>query len=272
LVIDDGSPDDLRSALGRYGDRVVLVRKTNGGAASARNYGIDHARGDWIAFLDADDYWHPRKLERQAEVCRRYPEVALIAGWFDQEEPGISRASAPLDRRYFDRLLHADGDYAFAVTTQIWTGTVLVKRATLGEHRFVPGLEPAEDRDLWVRIVAAAPTFLMSEPLATAVLEPGSLSRASIDVDCQSMLRVIERHRGVLSRRGVRYWRAFTYRRWAAINLANRRPKAAFRRALQRFRLQPWSYEAWWVLAKCTAKIMSGAENEPQASKPKLMQ
>src|SRR5437868_7863345 len=67
LVVDDGSPDgaDLAAALGRYGDRVALFRKPNGGAASARNHGIDRAGGSVIGFLDADDYWEPDKLERQ---------------------------------------------------------------------------------------------------------------------------------------------------------------------------------------------------------------
>src|SRR5258706_15592076 len=65
LVIDDGSPDDVSAATERFGAAVTVIRKENGGAASARNLGIERARGDWIAFLDADDYWHPDKLKRQ---------------------------------------------------------------------------------------------------------------------------------------------------------------------------------------------------------------
>src|SRR5262245_13313488 len=82
LVVDDGSPDDLAAALAPYCDRVTLVRKENGGAASARNLGIDRSRGDLIAFLDADDYWEPTKLERQLSIFRRHPEVGLVASRF----------------------------------------------------------------------------------------------------------------------------------------------------------------------------------------------
>jgi len=62
LVVDDGSPDDAAGATKVFGSSVTLIRKPNGGAASARNLGIEHAQGEWIAFLDADDYWEPAKL------------------------------------------------------------------------------------------------------------------------------------------------------------------------------------------------------------------
>src|SRR5262245_43212492 len=68
LVVDDGSPDDIAGAVRPYGERVTLLRKPNGGAASARNLGLDRARGDLVAFLDADDYWEPHKLERQQSL------------------------------------------------------------------------------------------------------------------------------------------------------------------------------------------------------------
>lgn len=59
------------------------------------------------------------------------------------------------------------------VATRIWTSTVVVPAEVLGDHRFTSGLEPAEDRDLWVQLIAANPVYVISDPLATAVLEPG---------------------------------------------------------------------------------------------------
>src|SRR5207253_2812039 len=75
VIVDDGSPDDLAAAVKPYGDRVQLLRKVNGGAASARNLGIESARGDLIGFLDADDYWEPSKLERQLDILQRHPNI-----------------------------------------------------------------------------------------------------------------------------------------------------------------------------------------------------
>src|SRR5580700_8639860 len=62
LVIDDGSRDDTAAVVQQYAAPVGLLRQSNGGPASARNHGVRVARGEWIAFLDADDTWLPQKL------------------------------------------------------------------------------------------------------------------------------------------------------------------------------------------------------------------
>ncbi|MDH3520730.1 MAG: glycosyltransferase family 2 protein [Myxococcales bacterium] len=78
IVVDDGSTDDTQGVLARYGDRIRMIRKENGGVASARNVGLEAARGELIAFLDDDDLWLPEKLEVQEAYHRRHPEVGLI--------------------------------------------------------------------------------------------------------------------------------------------------------------------------------------------------
>jgi glycosyltransferase involved in cell wall biosynthesis len=78
VVVDDGSTDDVRTALRPFGDRVRLLRKENGGVASARNLGVAQAHGDFVHFLDSDDLLTPRAVESKvmafvdsadAEVC-----------------------------------------------------------------------------------------------------------------------------------------------------------------------------------------------------------
>jgi glycosyltransferase involved in cell wall biosynthesis len=251
LVIDDGSPDDVSAAVAPYGSRVWLIRKSNGGVASARNRGIDEARGELIAFLDADDSWEPTKLERHLQVFERHSEVGLTASWYFTQEPGQPRTNAePFYPVIYDQVLRWSGEQAFGLATQIWTTTVVVRRAALGSQRFESGLEPAEDRDLWVRLVTQHPAYLLSELLATAILEPGSLSRSNVDVDCSNMLRVVRRNRELLGRKGLRTWEAHEFRRWAGGHLANGQPRAALKPAWNRLRLQPLSPEAWWVLLK----------------------
>lgn len=222
MVVDDGSPDDLAGAVKyTYGERVILLRQSNAGAASARNVGIDRATGAFIAFLDADDYWEPDKLAQQFALFARHPELGLVAGTYYEETPGLPRSDRPVlsgPPRWYDRVLSLDGPRSFRLATSIWTGTVLLKREALQHERFVTGLEPAEDRDLWVRVVSRRPAYLTTRAMATAVLVDGSLSRSSIDRDKANMLRVVERHRALLGPIWTRIWVSHTLYRWAALD------------------------------------------------------
>lgn len=220
IVIDDGSPDNLAEVVERtYGGRVILIRQPNGKTAKARNAGLDRATGDFVAFLDADDYWEPTKLEKQLAVFERHPEVGMVAGQFFEQMPGEERV-APARQKgdvvLLDRVVRTSGPGAFRLATVIWTGTVIIRRDVMATERFGSGLEPAEDRDYWVRIAAKCPSYLLSEPLATAVLEEGSISRSNIARDCRSMLAVVRRHRAMLGVRAARLWESHTLYRWAA--------------------------------------------------------
>lgn len=68
IVVDDGSTDDTPAVLERYKRHVAFYRQPNAGISAARNAGLERATGDWVAFLDSDDIWDPRKLERQAAL------------------------------------------------------------------------------------------------------------------------------------------------------------------------------------------------------------
>ncbi|HEY8501900.1 MAG TPA: glycosyltransferase family A protein, partial [Solirubrobacterales bacterium] len=78
IVVDDGSNDDLLGALQPYRDRIELVQRENGGGAAARNTGAKAARSDFMAVLDADDAYHPRRLEAIAGLARERPELDLV--------------------------------------------------------------------------------------------------------------------------------------------------------------------------------------------------
>jgi glycosyltransferase involved in cell wall biosynthesis len=78
LVVDDGSTDDTAERVKQYGSRVKYLYKSNGGQASAFNLGFQHAKGEIIALLDADDYFLPGKLRRVAEEFQSDSRVGMI--------------------------------------------------------------------------------------------------------------------------------------------------------------------------------------------------
>lgn len=153
IVVDDGSTDGTAELLAvRYPEQVIVIRQDNRGAAAARNRGIAAAKGEFVAFLDADDEWVPGKLRLQIEQLDENSGAALcfadMSHWENGREIYRSylreRGLGPCGGKIFDRLLQE---------CFIFTPTVIVRRtvfATVGP--FDEGLRICEDYDLWLRI------------------------------------------------------------------------------------------------------------------------
>jgi glycosyltransferase involved in cell wall biosynthesis/CelD/BcsL family acetyltransferase involved in cellulose biosynthesis len=217
IVVDDGGDDALAEALAPFSAQVTLLRKPNGGAASARNLGISTARGELVAFLDADDTWEPHKLTRQLEVLQAHPEVGMVGAHLYLQQPGQARSLDPdIDPTLFDRVLKADEGQTFHIAAMFWTGTVMVRRELLREDRFDEALSTAEDRDLWFRLLCKAPSYLLGEALATCVLMPGSLSRTQVDRDMTNLLLIIDRHQEAMGQAEYERAKARAHLRWMA--------------------------------------------------------
>jgi glycosyltransferase involved in cell wall biosynthesis len=79
IVIDDGSTDATKAAVTAYSSRVMYVYQENAGQGAARNQGLNRATGDYVAFLDADDYWKPGFLETCFSYLEAHPEVDVVS-------------------------------------------------------------------------------------------------------------------------------------------------------------------------------------------------
>jgi glycosyltransferase involved in cell wall biosynthesis len=177
IVVDDGSSDDLDAALAQFGDRIGLVRKENGGGASARNVGVAAASGEFMAILDADDVYHPRRLEALAELARARPDLDLlttdarfiVAG----KETGRFAAANPF----------ATEDQRQAIFAGCFVGGWPAVRLT--SLRAIGGFDErmriAYDWDCWLRLIlAGAQAGLVERPYYDYVLHSGSLASGRV--------------------------------------------------------------------------------------------
>jgi glycosyltransferase involved in cell wall biosynthesis len=101
IVVDDGSTDESAQILATYGDRIRVLTQKNAGVAAARNAGLRAARGEFIAFLDADDVWLPGKVAAQVGYLRRHADIGLVyANWrvWRPDDDGVWRVPAQLAR------------------------------------------------------------------------------------------------------------------------------------------------------------------------------
>ncbi|MFN0316540.1 MAG: glycosyltransferase family 2 protein [Burkholderiales bacterium] len=87
IVVDDGSVDDTQAQVRAYGDRVMYLHQANQGVSAARNCGARAASGDWLAFLDADDWYLPERLRWHAEWIARDPGVDFLTGDYEYRRP-----------------------------------------------------------------------------------------------------------------------------------------------------------------------------------------
>lgn len=108
VVIDDGSTDDTAAALARFGDRIRVVRQPNGGLPAARDRSHREARGEFIAWLDADDLMEPDRIALQVEFLLQHPSVVLVSSEFSAFfEDG--RAIERFADTYYSRIPDAGG-------------------------------------------------------------------------------------------------------------------------------------------------------------------
>ncbi len=176
IAVDDGSTDDTCGVLAGYGDCLRLLTQANAGPAAARNRGLREARGEFVAFLDADDWWLPAKLERQVALMRARPDVGFCstatrvvtqAGKPAGDWPCCMEDEGPLLELLFVRSAAISGS----------TSGVLGRRALLTEvGGFDEALRGFEDPDLWIRLAARTRYACIPEPLTVVVRTPGSVS------------------------------------------------------------------------------------------------
>ena len=155
LVVDDGSTDRTAEIAGEFAQRDGRIRvlgKANGGLSSARNCGIDHARGKYVAFVDGDDLWHPAKIGKH--VAHLEGDEAVGVSYSATQF--INTAGAKLHRRF--PKMRDLSDYDLYCRNPVTTGSTAVFRREIFEHhRFDETLFGFEDVDCWMRIAFAPP-------------------------------------------------------------------------------------------------------------------
>jgi glycosyltransferase involved in cell wall biosynthesis len=172
IVVDDGSTDDLVGALRPFEGRIGLVRKENGGVSSARNTGIEIATGDFVAVLDADDSFHPERLEALAELAVSRPDLDILTTDTRFVVDGEAQGT------FLGRNPFATGDQRQAIFESSFVGWPAARLSRLRAiGGFDEGLAVGEDWDCWLRLIlSGSRAGLVDRPLYDYVVHEGSLT------------------------------------------------------------------------------------------------
>ena len=178
LVVDDGSSDGSGGIIRSYSDpRIRLIcHETNGGVGVARNSAIERARGEYVAFLDSDDWAYPQRLAKQVAFLERHPDYAAVGTWIEwMDEDGhllgrIKRKPTSPEDIAALRLFR----------TGIENSTSMARTLILREHRHREEFDVSGDFDLWARIAAKYKLATLPTVLVRRRQHPQQLTREKL--------------------------------------------------------------------------------------------
>ena len=160
IIVNDGSSDESVQIIERLAasnpGRITVLHQTNSGPYAARNRGLAHARGNFVAFLDADDYWHPNALMRlHAALVDNRADIAYC-GW-----QNVGEAAANTQPHIPPNYAESDAAALFLRSCPWPINGVLLRRQLIDSLRgFSERLPTAMDYDLWLRMLASRPTIV----------------------------------------------------------------------------------------------------------------
>jgi len=161
IVVDDGSTDTTSKEIPKRFPSVIYVKQPHRGVSAARNLGIQLAKGNYIAFLDSDDLWLPKKLEREVSCLTAnpgYPVCYTNEIWIRK---GIRVNPKKRHKKYGGWI------YPYCLPLCIISPSSVILRREIFEMagRFDESLPACEDYDLWLRVTARFPVYLIDDPL-----------------------------------------------------------------------------------------------------------
>lgn len=181
IVINDGSTDNTESFLQSYKmnnklDNLNIITQPNGGPAKARNRGITEARGEWIAFLDADDRWLPQKIGRQVEMISIYPEVSIIGT--NLFSPISEQKVVSINKIAFTGMLFKN---------MLFTSSVIVRKNVVEQYYFDEDKKYSEDYKLWLQIIQFHKGIVLCEGLVVYAENQNKYKRKALSNDLWKM-------------------------------------------------------------------------------------
>ena len=168
IVVDDGSSDSsverVREFMRLHAEHsIILIEQPNQGPSSARNCGVQNATTEWVALLDADDYWLPHHLTQCIQAIEEVPDCSVFASayFFDyasyQTQARLKQTQSGLLHNYFDACCFAD--------LPLTSSSVVIKRETYLAHGGMNTyMRLGEDQCLWSRLAVTSKIYFSAEP------------------------------------------------------------------------------------------------------------
>lgn len=235
VIVNDGSTDYSVEEVAKVLDpRIHLIHQSNAGVSAARNRGIEEARGEYIAFLDADDEWKTDYLKAQYELTQKYPECSVFACNYEFKDTQGKITSTIIRKLPFkgeDGILSNYFEVASCSHPPLWTSAVMVKKSAIQSVRGFPvGIKTGEDLLTWGYLAVKYKIAFSINSYAQYSIPHNSLSNYARDIQIKDIkivpdfigseiesLYIISKGR---VKRDIRLYLSFWYKMRASINLS----------------------------------------------------
>jgi len=274
IVVDDGSEDETSDIARQFGNRIRLIRQENQGVSAARNRGAESATGNWLAFLDADDWYYPDRLRWHAEWVAEDPDLDFLTGDYEYRDSnggliGTSMASHRSGMRLLEKaggadkvIMEEESDLEEFVADHFGdTHTLSIPRETfmcLGGYP--QGFKVCEDVHFLARLCAQSRRVgVICRPMAVYRIHGESATRRdplrAQEYNVETLLDLSERARDM-----PEYVRRAVARRLRAgrLNLAYSCLKAGNRRAAIKAVLPSLTESPGWASVRNLLSIVKG--------------
>lgn len=206
IVVNDGSTDSTETIVKQYFDtRIQLISQPNGGMSNARNAGLRVAIGDFISFLDSDDYWLPEKLEKQVSLLQDNPGLGFCSTQTRVETPDGEFVNDWLCPVINISTLHTIMSESASIAGSA-SSVLARKEVQLKAGFFDESLTGLEDTDMWIRFSAISNYCCIPETLTVILKRPNSVSRSLSNMR-NSGLEVLQKNRHLLDKKSQKnFW------------------------------------------------------------------
>lgn len=176
IIVNDGSTDDSLLKIEDFrlkneDSRFIVINQENAGVSVARNRGIEESKGEYVCFLDADDWWSPTFLEEMVQFAGEFPDAGIYASNYIYYKPGKMRVGVKnIETGY----INYPKSYYENKGQVVWTGATMLRKSIIEKREmrnekgetFPVGITLGEDFLLWARIAMRYPVVFLSKPLA----------------------------------------------------------------------------------------------------------
>lgn len=257
VIVNDGSTDGSVSEVEKISDsRIRLINQANAGVSAARNKGIEEARGEYIALLDADDEWYPDYLSTQMHLAETYPECDIFITNYQFKDEFGKTTPTTIHNLPFAGIHGILSNYFHVASTSnppICSISIVARIKAFQEIGGFPiGITSGEDLLTWARL-ACRYRIAYCNQVHAIYYTPTTGPTGKVPTDLKStkdavgrgLLELLEQYPDS----GIREYAAFWYKMRASINLRRRNRLATAKCALKSIRLAPTKYKPWIIMS-----------------------